>query len=295
MSLDGNPFQSCPIEIVREIFEIAARNTAAGACALALVSRDARRWITPFLYQTLVITKPNHIEAIITNSFNSLLISPMFLAQHVHHLAFVWAGDNTISMWDDDVIQCIVWLLRECKSLRSLLADSHLPQLANLMPALPHLTRIHCFDSKLPLSKFDAAGITHLYLHMDSVSDLYTLAAPTKGIHLPPRVSHLGLHIHVWLPDSDDWSLFLSLVSQILQAPSLVKLVITLSFEGYEDHHMFLVPETAPFTDTRLCLLKADSGSGKEDVLRGWEMEARGEHGIWDRGSQGKPGAILGS
>lgn len=294
---DKNPFAFCPIDIVREIFEIAARNATADACTLSLVSRDTRQWVNPFLYQTLVITKPGHIEAIITNSL-SLPGSSQFLAQHVHYLAFVWAENSTISMWDDEVIQGIAWLLRACKNIRSLLADFfHLQRVTNLMVTLPHLRRIHCLDAKPSLSKLGEAEITHLYVRVAPPWDLYTYAHIDEWaipLRLPPRVSHLGFHIRISL-DGDAWpSMLLSFVSHILESSNISRLVITLTFFDHEDRRRLLVPESHPFTDPRLCLLlNGFGGTQRADVARDWETEARGGRGVWDRESEGKPGAII--
>ncbi|KAF8589715.1 hypothetical protein K439DRAFT_1520173 [Ramaria rubella] len=277
----GRLFHSCPIEIVREIFELTARDSSASACSLALVSKDVREWVVPYLYQTIVITKPSHIESIISNS-RSLPGSSRFLAQHTQNLAFAWAEENKVSIWDDDVMQGIVWLLRACRGIRTLLIDFQVYalQLIGLMAALPLLERIHCLDSSPPLPKALATRISHLNTRVHSVSELQSHLLSAWGFPLcfPPLLTHLGYHVVVF--DRDDCKAVLDIASKILQTGSISKLVITFAHSG---RGWSLLSGQRFATDPRLCLLL--SGTLRKDVLRDWEMEARGGCGIWNRES----------
>jgi hypothetical protein len=56
---DESPLALLPVEIVRDILEIAARSDIATAATLEHVSQTVRRWIGPILYQTVLLRTPD--------------------------------------------------------------------------------------------------------------------------------------------------------------------------------------------------------------------------------------------
>ncbi|KAJ3803009.1 hypothetical protein GGU11DRAFT_763547 [Lentinula aff. detonsa] len=195
------PFPDLPIELIREILDFAAFSGSKTSLSLTLVSSTFRIWTVPILYSTVVLRNASDVKSFLhalssPYAFDSPLVLPVPLSQHVKHLAIFALGP----------LQHIEKIISRCSNVQSLACGFSLASYASINLKLPtatvveipsqtqiierHLLGLSCRDS-IPFSLL-SQDTTHLHAQISSLQVLLSLLQMHKQL---PILSHLALRI----------------------------------------------------------------------------------------------------
>ncbi|KAH9929512.1 uncharacterized protein BXZ73DRAFT_47948 [Epithele typhae] len=163
-------FANLPVELVRDIFEHAARDDLATARDLTLVSSAVRRWTDPLLYHTVILASARALKAFAA----ALALKPAsFAAAHVRTLGVLTVGPAPT----------VARILGACTGATNVACACALPTPAPAPPSLPPqilpgprerhllgpaLRDAAGWDAALAPAAARASTTTHLRLHLPS-------------------------------------------------------------------------------------------------------------------------------
>ncbi|KAI0058086.1 hypothetical protein BV25DRAFT_1830442 [Artomyces pyxidatus] len=258
----------CPVEIVREIFEIAAQTDLHTSCSLSLVCSASRAWTEPILYETVILESARALRAFAL----AIATKPAgFVARRVRHLGIFAPGP----------FPAIHRVLAACAGVTSFACGFSLPHYIKqyhgaapgLLPREQHLLGLSCRDGWDP--SVLGRGLTHLRMHLNPSS------------WDPTRLADLAqfqalTHLAIVYRQSDGLHALLPMLRSVLGAvPGLQLLLVQVlgarlpsgsttlvddlnQLASHELHDLRLVAEAAPFSTSRQ-----------------WESASRGGVSIW--------------
>ncbi|KAF8511001.1 hypothetical protein BU17DRAFT_97599 [Hysterangium stoloniferum] len=288
-----------PVEIVREILEVSARDSGQTAARLVQVSSLVRCWILPILYETIIIenarqciqiwgnflrdeARPDAVplSSLVRNIglhasrtletrewlfgvFNDAGI-PMSLAEEVTVTSLLHSFTNARNMYINTALACF-----------DLSSPGHHP--------LAQLTQLHCgsWDSWLGFSSnLDTfPALTHLrvdIIYNTGLSRSWTaLQAPSR--HLP-NLTHLafGMDSRCKAPELRATAVF---VRDILARPGMVMVIVTAWFSWSKKR---VVEVFSGLDDPRLFIIHDPGAPNEQSSVVEWEAQARGQKCMWE-------------
>jgi hypothetical protein len=278
-------FPEIPIELVREILEVAAFSSNKVACALLRVSKDVHTWVLPYLFHTILIRRTSQLDDLMQCCFQR--DGGDIYSRHIHRLAVSWEVEEDISA----VYSSLSYLLEESKSLRSLL----LPDLYHMRSAVAHstsITELYIMNWAPPFQ--DISNVTHLQLGEEQFPMWQqTVHEPLILRAEAPRLSHFslfGINRDISFP-SQPVSIPRTIAALLLR-PSIHIIAFTFIREvGVREGIPILtdgrvsVPlrhEMETITDPRFYLLSDDSWYSSQVCMKRWEQGSRGGEGFWE-------------
>ncbi|KAI0316025.1 hypothetical protein OF83DRAFT_1061007 [Amylostereum chailletii] len=262
-------FSQLPVELVRDVFELAAHTHRPTACALSLVCSHSRAWIEPVLYRTVVLESARALRA-----FSSTLALKPASFDRIHHLGIVAPGPFP-SIHD---------VLSACAGVSSLACGFSLASYAKQYPTSTpafaareqHLLGQSCRDGWD--DAFLSAPATHLRIHLGPDNwDELSSARLRPLSHLTHLAVIFPVTAHAPPPESiysmlltllDDLPLHVLLV-QALGGARAAPLIEHLEREAQDRGEPRLVAEGAPLS-----------------AVRQWEDASRGGLGVWERADE---------
>ncbi|KAJ7121819.1 hypothetical protein C8R43DRAFT_1112098 [Mycena crocata] len=251
-----------PVELEREIFEIAARSRPGSIPTLVLVASRVKFWVEPFLYRTIILDEYTQLvegyPALSCRSFPRVAQgkpSSLF-RDSVRHLLL------SVVVEGIDV-HCF---LTTCSQIENLFLMGHhrLPIYLPAIAALP-LKRLHCnLDDLFP--SYSQISFTHqLFSHLTHLWHLSHVGDPAiwPGLALLPHLTHLAFNSEDFIP------LFLT----FLDTCKSLRVLVHLQFSGADPPHI----EVQLAEDTRF--LSMDFG----DIIDDWQIGAHTGIDFWSR------------
>ncbi|VDB95272.1 unnamed protein product [Peniophora sp. CBMAI 1063] len=177
------PFAALPVELVRDILELAAEGDLATSTTLTRVNRAVKSWIEPALYETVVLESASALS-----SFSAVLEQRPRLAAHVKHLGLIAPGP----------IPTVHRILHACARVPSLACGFSLPSYATQFAGEPplalaareqHLLMSACRDGRWD-SALASPYTTHLRLHIDAES--WDVLSPAR-LAAWPALTHFAV------------------------------------------------------------------------------------------------------
>ncbi|KAF8170990.1 hypothetical protein K438DRAFT_1982271 [Mycena galopus ATCC 62051] len=279
-----------PLELEREIFEIASLMRPESMVVLLLVVKRVNRWIEPMLYRVLSIpaarpTRP-HLQrpnlCCPITSVRQILSAKgtAFFGAHVRHLAFFEQFNKTEHSRASPSYHRKTADLLEVLSLCGATIDlklSHFPYRCHeavfpLVTAMPLQRFSGCLRSLFPrMAQSDFthpffAHITHLSVGGELVQGTYNDPAPWFGLSFIPHLTHLAWNIYR-IPRGIS-------VHALAACPRLQVLVLT---HRDLDTAISWPVEPQMTADPRLVVLAV------ADTDVDWEIGARGGENKWVR------------
>ncbi|KAJ7059551.1 hypothetical protein C8F01DRAFT_1144957 [Mycena amicta] len=237
-----------PIELEREIFELATRLYPASGFTVLLVARRVQIWIEPLLYRSLQLTRQKATTLL-------KLKPPGFLTYNVRHLTLRGANAD----WGA--------LVEVCNKATHLAIGSGIlsnPPLLLAFLSLRHLRRLACHGHELSAGSLDASlPVYALITHLELFDDLTSPDILEPWICALPSLTHLALH------HRPAWAT----VHRLLGAEGFSRQLQVLVIVSIS---MPAIPST--LTDPRLVITR-------DDTLNGWESWDKGVldcHNFWD-------------
>ncbi|KAJ7172810.1 hypothetical protein C8R43DRAFT_1119652 [Mycena crocata] len=192
-----------PMELEREIFEVAARSRPSSIPTLLLVASRVKIWVEPLLYRVIFAGSPvNHWERMpeypvtFPDDISSILDTKpaSFLRHSVRHLFF-----STISFAD------VGWerLLSTCSQIEDLYIIH--PQLEDYLAAVANLSLKRLYTSLDFLFNPSEIDFSHqLFSHLTHLWNLGDTSSPQiwAGLALIPHLTHLAFNHPSFVPFS---------------------------------------------------------------------------------------------
>ncbi|KAJ7083279.1 hypothetical protein C8R43DRAFT_1142724 [Mycena crocata] len=251
-----------PVELEREIFELAAWAHLRRIPSLLLVSQRVKIWTEPILYGTFIVAHGGDTEWIFPwmspTEFQQLLHSrpAMFFHDHVHHLLCV----NTI----DAELELI---LRKCSGAQDVCFVNCGYTDAALLPMLTAMA-LRRLDTPLKLLFYPAvidlshslfARLTHLCLHTSYVYRVDWLSG--AGLATLPCLTHLAFA----LSGPDCQEIIADALTQCVQ------------LSVFHINHVTESISPASARDNRVVQILV------EDFIEEWQAEVMAKDGYWGR------------
>ncbi|KAJ7112028.1 hypothetical protein C8R43DRAFT_1113438 [Mycena crocata] len=186
-----------PLDLEREIFELAAHSQPTSIPRLMLVASRVKIWLEPLLYRTLFLTHDDQVvdgyPTLPCKSFSQIIRDkPTSLIQKsVRHVFLSHVPDEDVT-----------WLLTTCTRIGNLFVmgfqiDKHLP----VISALP-LERLDC-DLRGLFSGISGIEFTHtLFSHLTHLRYFGRVGTPDtwSGLALIPCLTHLAFYHREFIP-----------------------------------------------------------------------------------------------
>ncbi|KAJ7915066.1 hypothetical protein B0H13DRAFT_2324721 [Mycena leptocephala] len=249
---------SLPIELERDIFELAAWQYPETVTTLILVARRVCIWIEPQLYH--VVLSHSSAERLLHMMQSK---PPEFLREHVHHLALSAAMPRT------DVTH----ILSTCTNVHDLAVwtgDTY-PELLSDMRNLTHLRRlsVNLFElfggaRQFKLPSLDELPFAHL-THLDVFSSIPETLWPVFGTL--PCLTHLSF---------SDYCIS-ELLQTALNTCAVLELLVVVWMEDAEAED---VQNASQITDPRFCMIPC------QFFENDWELGAWGGSDFWSRADE---------
>lgn len=252
-----------PLELLQDIFELAACSDVSAACRLSLVCRTSNRWTEPLLYRTVILESSRALKAFL----NAISNKPAgFVPARVKHLGIFTPGPLT-------AIQTVLQL---CAGVTSLACAVPLPHTLQL-PRTSENALVTREQHLLGRQDWDASvldpSVTHLRVHL------------TKSDFTPERLAQLQrlsslTHIAIICRQSPDaFNEIFPVLQDILDhVPSLAVLLVQVMGRPKRGSQC-LVKELNALASDKEPRLVAENAPFS--VVRQWEDAARGTGGIW--------------
>lgn len=252
-----------PLELLQDIFELAACSDVSVASRLSTVCRTTHRWTEPLLFHTVILETPRALKAFL----NAISDKPAgFVSARVKHLGIFTPGPS----------KAIARVLQLCAGVTSLACGVPLPPNIQL-PANPLVSREQHLLGLSCRQDWDASAldpsVTHLRVHL------------TRSDWTPERLAQLRrlsslTHMAVICRQSpnalDD---VLPILQDILEhVPSLDILLVQVTGRPKRGTKS-LVEELNTLASSKEPRLVAETAPFS--VVRQWEDASRGTGGIW--------------
>ncbi|KZV70699.1 hypothetical protein PENSPDRAFT_651284 [Peniophora sp. CONT] len=178
-----SPFAALPVELVRDILELAADGDLSTSVTLSRVNRAVKYWTEPSLYETVVLESASALS-----SFAAVLQRRPPIAAHVKHLGLLAPGP----------LPTVHRILHACARVPSLACGFSLPSYASQYPDEPplalaareqHLLMSACRDGRWETA-LSSPYTTHLRLHIDAES--WDVLSPAR-LAAWPALTHLAV------------------------------------------------------------------------------------------------------
>ncbi|TFK54439.1 hypothetical protein OE88DRAFT_1655102 [Heliocybe sulcata] len=262
-----------PVEILRDIFELAAEDDRRSALALQLVSSWVRQWSDPIIYHTVVLETNTALQSFLSAISRK---STEFIESSVKHLGIFAMGP----------IQHIDKVISACSGVKSLACGFPLPGYAriggaktvkSIEPREQHLLGLSCRDGWDP--SLIGASVTHLRIHITG----NTLDPEHfKRLRQLKSLSHLAI---VYRRGASNATAVVADMRSLRDALGLELVLIQVAGSGNPAHEDEVKElnrlAESPSGDIRLVAEKAPISTVRE-----WERASRGGSGIWDRATE---------
>ncbi|KAF7378154.1 hypothetical protein MSAN_00239900 [Mycena sanguinolenta] len=271
LRLDWLSQAKLPVELEREIFELAAFLHPEIILTLILVARRVQIWVEPLLYRTLsvhiFVTRPQIFRLPLRAAAKLLMANPPSLRKHAQHVCFVQMRQSSVvadflSFCGAAVdVACISTTWEHYPDL-SLLRTQPLRRLSFTLRALKQL-----FPWPDPFNGRHAffSQITHLRI-LDWIGEWHTWS----GLAQMPHLTHVS---------SDTISD--SALRGVLQHCKLLEVFVFVFAPQFRLHEKVAeqAARAARFGDSRVVILVV------KDRLSDWESGARGGEDFWVKAS----------
>lgn len=218
-----------PVELVREIFEIAARSDQAEALRLSLIFKLGKDWLVPVLYDAVILESSRSLRAFQRTAERGR-------GRTVRSLAL------DLPFYDDYLFEPLAAIVSFLPKLRNL----HIPvQLAARLGHLaPSLTRVYLsvpaagiawIQEPVPLqAEPKARGVTHLYIEVAEVQDFVSCASMLPTLRLiVPQTTHLAFAFGYSVKHGNVAAVLHGLTTIIKALPLLRRLCIRKIWDDY--------------------------------------------------------------
>jgi hypothetical protein len=255
---DVDPFPPLPVELVREIMELAALRDTPIALALVLVSKAVHDWVTPIIYRTVVLNTRE--DAFAFSAAHQADRSSSTL--RIFNLAI---SHSAMRHYD--------WCLSSCRNVQCLLLNPEINKIesaeigVSFWPRPWHIVLLGVdakwFNESLELF----SHTTHLYLD----EGLYP-SFIKSCVSLP--LTHICV---MFWEDQEDEAAVRPSVELLLSMPSMKMVLVHASVSGYpiEDFFGGVWAELSDIADERLFVA---AGMNKDDLIEMFESERT----VWD-------------
>ncbi|KAF8586575.1 hypothetical protein K439DRAFT_946847 [Ramaria rubella] len=268
-------FSLLPVELVRAIFEVSARDSSHAAAQLVRVSKMVHIWVLPILYETVVIRRREDFQLLESN-----LASPPPGVSLQHLIRNVCLSFPPIPAIEG---RAITLFLQSCAQLQSMYLNDMDDILGTIHLPLHHklLKHIHCgsaFWLIYDVLRFD--NLTHLRVdrvYNNGSSRVFApLIPPSKML---PHLTHfaIGTDSRNSMPEQRGTANFLQ---DVLARPGMRMLVVT---AWYTWSRQIMNDAFASVNDRRLCILTVPNSPDHDSSMNGWQEGVRGRQSIWDK------------
>ncbi|KAJ7241561.1 hypothetical protein C8J57DRAFT_1560732 [Mycena rebaudengoi] len=245
--MDSGTSLPLPLDLEREIFEMAANRYPETIPALLLVAQRVLQWIEPLLYRTLVFIAQESRrdpEAFCPESAK--------LAKYVQNM-LIWAAPRRVDF--------ALRALASCSGIRKLMLFE--PRLT-MLPALEKMKLRH-----LTVDLQGLFGITAI----DSARPLFRALTHLRLLNRPPELNfgELPALTHLCLPDYYS----LGLISSTLANCSRL-CVLVIMLWGRPGVHRYSILDL-PMEDLRFVLMS----NSFEECMEDWKLGAKGGGDFW--------------
>ncbi|KAJ7109570.1 hypothetical protein C8R43DRAFT_1043136 [Mycena crocata] len=257
MQMTDDPY--LPLELERQIFEMAAHIRPLSILTLMLVASRVKIWLEPLLYRTISVSMPplDVVQGHLNPSWETLI--PAFKSKSI---PFLRHSVRNLFIYHDVPEEHSEWLLHACSGIEDLYIWSadhiHPSTLADL-----RLKRIHCVINYLfghgVQIDFTHSFFSHL-THIDVFDSISDIDMWTQ-LSLIPHLTHLAFN------GVDSVPLFLCL----LRACASLRVLVVLN-PGPPDADMAQLSE-----DTRFVLTNCTA------FFQDWQMGAHAGIDFWSR------------
>lgn len=184
-----------PVEIIRDILEIAAWSDQATAAMLDRVSRTVRNWIGPILYHTVILHSPDAFIGFL----ELLRVVPLYATGITRDAAFYTQSVQYLSIANVRLPSHLIEPLEKiCGNVKTLETDHHfvLPTDTRMCPRQLITSSISLISINFTDTIF-YSNLTHLWFTVPC--PLAVLAYPQQLVCLGLSLRTADLWLHAWL------------------------------------------------------------------------------------------------
>ncbi|EGN91638.1 hypothetical protein SERLA73DRAFT_192185 [Serpula lacrymans var. lacrymans S7.3] len=263
-------FAQFPPEIIRDIFDVAAKSNRQSALSLSLVSSWANRAVEPHLYHTVVLNSARTLTAFLA----AISCKPAtFPATRVHNLAIFALGP----------IQAIHTVIAMCSGVKSLACGFSLPSYTHLGGSAAvqsldmteqHLLGLSCREG------VDTSAISPSVTRLRILLTYQTSPASIARLAELSLLTHLAV-VYRFREHVLDMGHIHKILLPLLQSDKLHLLLVQVAGVGNQTHYEEVGKWNAWATmaqgDERIVAEKAP-----QSLVRQWEVASTGGLGVWD-------------